>query len=316
MGIYLITGATGFVGASVINRLIADGLFPVAAVRKRPIICPTECSVVEVGDLEPNTDWSGALIGIQSVVHTAARVHVMKDPSANPLTEFRRVNVEGTLNLARQAALAGVHRFIFVSSIKVNGEQTKIGRPFTEKDMANPLDPYGISKYEAEVGLRLIAKETGMEVVIIRPVLVYGHGVKGNFLSMMCWLHKGIPLPLGAINNLRSFVALDNFVDFIVTCLHHPAAANQLFLVSDGADISTTQLLQYTASAMGVNSRLMPLPAIIIQVAAKLLRKSEVAKRLCGNLQVDISKAHKLLGWVPPISLREGLRRTVEDYVQ
>ena len=298
------------------KRQISDKSLAVAAVRMKPIEWLYHYPVVEVGDLEANTDWSVALIGVSSVVHAAARVHVMKDQSINPLVEFRRVNVAGTLNLAQQAAAAGVKRFVFISSIKVNGELTQIGQPFTEKDRAAPVDAYGISKYEAEVGLRRIAKENGMEVVIIRPVLVYGPGVKGNFLSMMRWLRKGIPLPFGAINNSRSLVALDNLVDLIVTCLHHPAAANKTFLVSDGEDISTTQLLKYAASAMGVSSRLMPVPALMIQVAAKLLGKGEVAQRLCGNLQVDISKARQLLGWVPPISVKEGLRRVVKGYVQ
>lgn len=284
--------------------------------RLKPIEWLTHYPVVEVGDLEADTDWSVALIGVSSIVHAAARVHVMKDRFTDPLAEFRRVNVAGTLDLAQQAAAAGVKRFVFISSIKVNGEQTQKGQPFTERDRATPVDAYGISKYEAEVGLRCIAKETGMEVVIIRPVLVYGPGVKGNFLSMLRWLHKGIPLPFGAITNSRSLVSLDNLIDLIITCLHHPAAANQTFLVSDGEDISTTQLLQYTASAMGLSSRLMPMPALMIQVAAKLLGKSDVTERLCGNLQVDISKARQLLGWVPPISLREGLRRAVKGYVQ
>ena len=315
-GIYLITGATGFVGGAVMKRLISDKSLAVGAVRLKPIEWLTHYPVVEVGDIEAHTDWSEALVGVSSVVHAAAHVHVMKDRSIDPLAEFRRVNVAGTLNLAQQAAAAGVKRFVFISSIKVNGELTQIGQPFTEKDRAAPVDAYGISKFEAEVGLRRIAKETGMEVVIIRPVLVYGPCVKGNFLSMMRWLYRGIPLPFGAINNARSLVALDNLVDLITTCLHHPAAANQTFLVSDGQDISTTQLLQYTASAMGVSSRLIPVPALMIQAAAQLLGKGEVAQRLCTNLQVDISQTRQLLGWVPPISVKEGLRRAVKGYVQ
>lgn len=297
----LVTGATGFIGTRLTSLLLSQGV----EVRQN----------VAIGCISDVTDWAQSLRGVDAIVHLAARVHVMKDQSDNPLAEFRRVNVAGTLNLAQQAAAAGVKRFIFISSIKVNGEQTQKGRPFTEKDIANPLDNYGTSKHEAEEGLRLIAKDTGIEVVIIRPVLVYGPGVKGNFLSMLFWLRKGIPLPFGSISNARSLVALDNLVDLIITCLHHPAAANQTFLVSDGEDISTTQLLQYTALAMGVSSRLVPVPALMIEVAAKLLGKGEVAQRLCGNLQVDINKARRLLGWVPPISVKEGLQRTVKSYL-
>ena len=313
----LVTGARGFVGRALCAELLLRNCEVRYVVRNLANVSEKNSTgVYEVLDIGATTNWTEALFNVDIIVHLAARVHIMHDNAADPLTVFRAINVEGTLNLARQAAAAGVRRFVFVSSIKVNGEQTQIGQPFTEKDRAVPVDPYGISKYEAEVGLRRITKETGMEVVVIRPVLVYGPSVKGNFLSMMRWLHKGIPLPLGSIKNSRSLVALDNLVDLIVTCLHHPAAANQTFLVSDGEDISTTQLLQYTASAMGVSSRLMPVPALMIQVAAKLLGKGEVAQRLCGNLQVDISKARQLLGWAPPISVREGLRRAVKGYVQ
>jgi len=314
--VFLITGATGFVGDAVIKRLISDGALVVAAVRRKPVHWTAQCSVVEVGNMEHDSDWSIALAGIKSVIHTAARVHVMNDQAADPLAEFRRVNVAGTLNLARQAAAAGVRRFVFLSSIKVNGEKTQTGYPFSASDAPNPSDPYGISKHEAEEGLRQIAEQTGMEVVIIRPVLVYGAGVKGNFLSMMRWLHKGFPLPLGAINNKRSLVSLDNLVDLIVTCLSHPAAANQTFLVSDGEDLSTTELLRRTALAMGCKARLIPVPAFIMQAGARLLGKGDVAQRLYGSLQVDISKTRSLLGWNPPITVDQGLVRGAEEFLR
>lgn len=312
----LVTGANGFLGRAFVAESIRLGLPLRGVVRASSKKHQAGLEVCIVPDINGTVDWMDALQGIEFVVHFAARAHVMKDSSLDPLAEFRRVNVVGTLNLARQAALAGVKRFIFISSIKVNGEQTKVGEPFTEKDRPHPLDSYGISKNEAEDGLRQIAKETGMEVVVIRPVMVYGPGVKGNFLSMMNWLHKSVPLPLGAINNVRSLVALDNLIDLIIICLRHPAAANETFIVSDGEDLSTTQLLQYTSAAMQIKPWLIPIPTSIIQTGAKLLGKSEVAKRLCCNLQVDITKARQLLGWVPLISVREGLRRAVEGYVR
>ena len=313
---YLVTGATGFVGDAVVKRLISDGALVVAAVRRKPVHWAAQCSVVELGNMERDTDWSIALVGIKSVIHTAARVHVMNDHSSDPLSEFRKINVAGTLNLARQAAAAGVRRFVFLSSIKVNGEKTQTGCPFDASDRPNPSDPYGVSKYEAEDGLRQIAAQTGMEVVIIRPVLVYGGGVKGNFLSMMRWLNKGFPLPFGAINNKRSLVSLDNLVDLIVTCLHHPAAANQTFLVSDGEDLSTTELLRRTGFAMGCKAILIPVPAFIMQAGARLLGKGDVAQRLYGSLQVDISKTRSLLGWNPPLTVDQGLVRAAEEFLR
>jgi nucleoside-diphosphate-sugar epimerase len=264
---------------------------------------------VVVASIDGSTDWHDALAGCDAVVHLAARVHVMTETTADPLNEFRRVNVQGTLNLARQAAAAGVRRFVFVSSIKVNGEATQPGAPFTADDAPTPLDAYGVSKMEAEQGLREIARQTGMEVVIIRPPLVYGPGVKANFATMMRWLKRGVPLPLGAIHNQRSLVALDNLVDLIVTCLTHLAAANQTFMVSDGEDVSTTELLRRMGQAMGHPARLVPVPASWLKVAVGLLGKGDVAQRLCGSLQVDISKTRELLGWTPPVSLDEGLRR-------
>jgi nucleoside-diphosphate-sugar epimerase len=308
----LVTGATGFVGSAFLARTASDGQFLLRAVLRREVQgLPSEIETVFVEGLTAATVWIAALQDIDVVVHAAARVHVMQDTSTDPLTEFRRVNVEGTLNLARQAATAGVKRFIFISSIKVNGEVTLLDKPFVSDDPPAPIDPYGISKLEAEQGLQLLAKKTGLEVVIIRPPLVYGPGVKANFAAMLKWLDKGVPLPFGAIQNRRSLIALDNLIDFILTCIEHPQAANQIFLVSDGEDVSTAELLRKTANAMGKKSLLLPVPVGAMRFMAKLLGKEAVADRLFGSLQVDISKARNLLGWIPPISVDEGLRRTV-----
>jgi nucleoside-diphosphate-sugar epimerase len=235
----------------------------------------------------------------------------MHDTESDPLTAFRAVNVEGTLNLACQAAAAGVKRFVFISSVKANGESTQPGREFTETDAPNPQDAYGQSKHEAELGLRQVGADTGMNVVIIRSPLVYGPGVKANFAALMRAVQRGWPMPLGAVHNQRSLVALDNLVDFIVTCMTHPQAANQTFLVSDGQDLSTTELVRSMAQAAGVSVRLLPVPVWALQAVASLLGKGDVAKRLCGNLQIDISKARRILGWVPPVSVQEGLRRAM-----
>jgi len=255
-----------------------------------------------------SVDWGKVLVGVSTVVHLAARVHVMHETETDPLTAFRAVNVGGTLKLARQAAAAGVKRFVFISSVKVNGESTSSGKAFTELDAPNPQDAYGQSKHEAEQGLRQLSADTGMEVVIIRPPLVYGPGVKANFAALMRAVQRGWPLPLGAVHNQRSLVALSNLVDFIVTCLTHPAAANQTFLVSDGEDLSTPDLIRRMARAMNRPARLLPVPVWALQAVALLLGKGDAVQRLCGNLQVDISKARKLLGWNPPVSVDEGLR--------
>ena len=260
-----------------------------------------------VGEICDTTSWGKALENVSCVIHLAARVHILRDRAADPIAEYRRVNVEGTLILARQAAKAGVRRFIYLSSLKVNGE---VGS-FTETDLAAPQDAYGISKHEAEQGLRAIATETGMAIVIIRPPLVYGPGVKANFCQLMTWLRRGIPLPLRAIQNKRSFIGLDNLVDFILTCSWHPTAANQTFLVSDGEDLSTPDLIRRMARAMNRPARLLPVPLWALKAGALLLGKGDAVQRLCGNLQVDISKSRTLLGWVPPVSVDEGLRRAV-----
>ena len=313
----LVTGAAGFVGGALVRRLAADHAFGgvVAAVRRKAMAWPEVVRQVQVGDLLPTSSWSNALIGVDAVVHCAARVHVMNDDATDALQAYREVNVSCTLNLARQAALAGVRRFVFMSSIKVNGEFTEAGQPFTADDVPAPEDPYGVSKHEAEQLLRQIAAETGMEVVIIRPPLVYGPGVKANFESLMHWLARGVPLPLAAVTeNRRSLVALDNLVDLIVTCLNHPAAANQTFLVSDGEDLSTAELLKRMGAAMGRPARLFHMPPALLKLGATLLNKRAIYQRLCGSLQLDIAKTRQLLGWTPPVSVDEGLRHAAEGF--
>ena len=312
----LLTGATGFVGGALYRRFVAANANIVIALRNSAITPDTSAKSVEISGIDGNTDWSEGLAGVGQVIHTAARVHVMSDAVSDSLAEYRKINVDGTLNLAQQAAAAGVRRFIFISSIKVNGKATLPGKPYRADDKPAPTDPYGISKMEAENGLRVLSLQTGMEVVIIRPVLVYGPGVKANFLSMMCWVQRGIPLPLAAIHNKRSLVALDNLVDLIVTCVEHPRAANQTFLVSDGEDLSVSDLLRRMAAALGRPARLLPLPAVLLELAAAVLGKRDMAQRLCGSLQVDISKTCELLGWSPPVSVDEALRRTAVHFLR
>jgi nucleoside-diphosphate-sugar epimerase len=305
----LVTGASGFVGRRVVQEAENNMyLRPIGAVRVVPNNVASS-RYRKVGDFQSWYDWTECLQNIDVVVHCAARVHVMSDSSLNPLASFREVNVEGSLSLARQAAALGVKRFIFLSSIKVNGEGTALGSVYRPDDAPAPTDPYGVSKMEAEFALQILAAETGMELVIIRPPLVYGPGVKGNFASMIKLVGKGLPLPLGAVHNKRSLVALDNLVDLIITCIDHPGAADQTFLASDGEDISTTQLLQGIAQAMGKPSRLIPVPASVLQFAATLLGKKAVAQRLLGSLQVDISHTQKCLNWTPPLTVKQGLQR-------
>jgi len=310
----LVTGATGFVGHSLLYRLVEESYVVTAAVRRERTGLPHPVRVHRMDDLGGETDWSMALQGQELVAHCAARVHVMKDQAADPLAAFRSVNVAGTLNLARQAAAAGVMRFVFLSSVKVNGEATMPGHAFDAGDEPAPQDAYGLSKHEAELGLREIALQTGLEVVIIRPPLVYGPGVRANFAALMRAVARGLPLPLGAIHNRRSLVALDNLVDLIVTCLGHPAAANQTFLVSDGEDLSTTQLLRRMGRALGKPARLIPFPPALIRLGAAWVGKPAVAQRLCDSLQVDISKTRQLLGWSPPVSVDEGLKKAAQGY--
>lgn len=310
VGRIVITGANGFVGRAMCATFLAAGLEVCATTRHASILIGGLPSAV-VGDLDGNTEWEPVLTGCHAVVHLAARVHVMKDVALDPLSEFRRVNVQGTLHLARQAVAAGVRRFIYLSSIKVNGESTAVGCPFNALDAPHPLDAYAVSKMEAEQGLLAMARQTGMEVVVIRPPLVYGPGVKANFATMMRWVRLGVPLPLGAIKNQRSLVALDNLVDFTMTCLTHPAAANEIFLVSDGEDVSTTELLQRMGLAMGRPARLLPVPVKYLQWLAAVSGQQNVIRRLCDSLQVDIEKNLKLLQWTPPVTLDQGLKKVV-----
>ncbi len=317
----LVSGSNGFIGAALCKELIRGRHSLVYTVRKST---GSETGFVS-GQIDGSTLWSAALSGCNTVVHLAARVHVLRDTVRDSLAAFRQVNVDGTLNLARQAAASGVRRFIYLSSIKVNGEATESfcshlypdrkRSCFREDDNIDPQDKYALSKWEAEQGLLRIAQETDMEIVIIRPPLVYGPGVKANFLTMMQWLHKGVPLPLGAIQNKRSLVALDNLVDLIVTCLDHPAAANQVFLAGDGEDLSTPDLLRRLGSALGKPARLLPVPVSLLKVGAAILGRRDIAQRLCESLQVDISKARNVLGWKPPISVDEGLRRTAQSFL-
>ena len=312
----LVTGGQGFLGKALAAGALSKGFTVRVSSRQKLVASERRLEFSQVGDLGPKTDWIAALQDVDAVVHCAGRAHVMKDTAADPLAAFRAVNFDGTLNLARQAIAAGVKRFVFISSIGVNGVQSVLGNPFSDTDKPNPHNAYSLSKWEAEQGLLRVAEGAGLEVVIIRPPLVYGPNAPGNFGSLVRWLRRGVPLPLGAINNLRSMVALDNLVDLILTCIDHPAAANQTFLVSDGEDLSTTQLLQRLGRALGKPARLIPVPAMLLKAGAALVGKPAIAQRLCGSLQVDISKTQQLLGWTPPLSVDEGLKRAAEGYLR
>lgn len=302
----VVTGANGFVGSALAARLLLNGEQVLGLRRnqeKQSFPTVTLPSFDDMERLRPQ------LLDADVVIHCAARAHVMNDGAEDPLPLYRQVNRDMTLTIARLAAEVGVRRFLFLSSVKVNGESTSGRGPFQPDETSSPEDPYGLSKLEAEQGLQKIAHETGMEVVIIRPPLVYGSGVKGNFASMISLVNKGYPLPLGAIDNKRSLVGLDNLVDLVITCIDHPAAANQVFFAADGEDLSTSELLRRVARAMGKPPRLIPVPSVVLKLSAMVLGKSALANRLLGSLQVDTSKNRDLLGWEPPHSVDEGLKR-------
>jgi nucleoside-diphosphate-sugar epimerase len=307
----LVTGYSGFIGKAFAAGALSKGFAVRTSSRHELTSEDTPLEHFQVGELGNCTDWSAACRGISIVVHCAGRAHIFKDPAIDPLTAFRTVNTVGTLNLARQAFEAGVKRFVFLSSIGVNGSHTKLGMPFNEAVQPKPYNSYALSKWEAELGLLRLADETGLEVVIIRPPLVYGSNAPGNFGSLMRAVQRGWPLPLGKVHNQRSLLGLDNLVDFILTCITHPKAANQTFLVSDGHDLSTTELVRGMVQAAGLNGGLLPVPVWALQLGASLLGKGDEVQRLCGNLQVDNSKARTLLAWVPPVSVKEGLKRAM-----
>jgi nucleoside-diphosphate-sugar epimerase len=310
----LLSGATGFIGNRVAEVLASDNALRLrGAVRREPADPIAGVEYVQIGDLGPDTAFARAVESIDVVIHAAARVHVTTDSATDPATAFRQVNVRGTINLAEQAARAGVKRFIFISSIKVNGEYTLPGKAFFADDAPAPIDAYGISKHEAEMGLSRVAAATGMEVVIIRPPLVYGPGVKANFLTMMNSINSGIPLPLAGIENKRSLVALDNLAHLIRISMSHPAAANQVFLVSDDDDLSTTELLRRIGKALNVRVRLVAVPRSLLRIAASLAGKEDQARRLLQSLQVDTGKAKRLLGWAPIVTVDEGLEAAARD---
>jgi len=307
----LLTGASGFVGQAMAHACLAANV---------SLVCPSRTPLSWqaedmrnpiISDMKADTDWTALLQGVDIVIHSAARVHVMQETASDPLAQFRAVNVDASLQLARQAAAAGVKQFIYLSSVKVNGEATLPGHPYTADDQPMPQDAYGVSKMEAEQALLQLAQSTGMAVTIIRPPLVYGPGVKANFLSMLRMVRRGLPLPLGSIRNQRSFVYLANLVDLILHCRLHEAARNQIFLASDGRDLSTPELLRLCAQALQVKARLLPFPPALLTLAASMLGKKNVADRLCQSLQVDISKTRQLLAWSPPYTVEQGLQATV-----
>lgn len=311
----LVTGANGFVGRRLFMSLDGHGFTIRGAVRNISSAkgMLKAADIVPVGAIGTNTDWSEALNGVDTVVHLAARVHVMKENARDPLTEFRLVNVAGTERLAQMAVSAGVRRLVYVSSIKVNGEYTQKS-PFTESDTPKLEDAYGRSKWEAEQVLQKLSTQTSLEVVIVRPPLVYGPGVGGNFLRMMDWINRGFPLPLGSIHNSRSLIYLGNLVDVLVNCVTQPRAAGKIFLVSDGEDVSTPDLVRRLARAMGRRPHLIPFPPSLLRRVGLFAGKSAEIERLLGSLRIDSSKIIRELQWAPPFSMDQGLRETAHWY--
>jgi nucleoside-diphosphate-sugar epimerase len=306
----LVTGANGFIGSSLCNMLSERSLPFLGAVRKK-----NHENHFQIGNLSATTNWSNALLTCDTVIHLAARVHILNETSSYPLAAFRVVNVDATINLARQAVQYGVKRFIFVSSIAVNGSETK-NAPFTVLDVPTPVTPYGQSKLEAEMALWKLSQETGLEVVVIRPPAVYGPGVQANFLKLMHLVRLGIPLPLGAIHNRRSMVALDNLVDLLILCIAHQNASGETFMISDDQDVSITELLRMLAHAMKKRSCLLPVPAKIVAGSAALFGCGTAANRLLASLRVDVNHTKLKLNWTPIAGLEKSLDKTVAHFLK
>lgn len=309
----LVTGGAGFVGQALCAALQAAG-FEVAVASRHPREAEKlhGVDVRPIPTLGPGTDWTAALREVDAVVHLAARVHVMKDTAADPLAEFRKVNTEGTLRLAQDAARLGVARFVYVSTIKVNGEATLPGRAFRPDDAPAPIDPYAVSKLEAEQGLWEIAAETGMEAVVVRPPLVYGPRVKGNFLTLLETCDHNPWLPLGSVRNARSLIFVGNLADLLVSCLLKPEAAGRTFLVRDGENLSTPDLIRRTARALDRRAHLLPVPVPLLRLAGALAGRSDSIARLTESLVVDDADTRRFLDWTPPFSVDQGLALTAE----
>ena len=313
-----VTGAAGFVGCALVKALSARGLPVRGLIRTRNSLSCSSHSNFEnfiVGDIHARTDWSHSLRDVDCVIHCAARAHILREVASNPLAAYRIVNVAGTRHLAEQAAALGVKRLVYLSSVKVHGEKTEAGSRFARDDKPMPEDAYGVSKWEAEQALREVSARTGLEIVIVRPPLVYGPGVKGNFRRLLGLAASGAPLPFGAVCNRRSLAGLANLVDLLIRCVDHPAAAGQTLLVSDDHDLSTPALIRGLRRALGKSPRLLPVPPSILRLVGRITGKAAEVERLIGSLQVDITHTREVLGWTPPVSVDEGLRQTAKWYL-
>ncbi|WP_108468449.1 NAD-dependent epimerase/dehydratase family protein [Polynucleobacter difficilis] len=308
--IIAVTGASGFIGAAICERLESDG----CKVRKLSRFLDSQRGLIAIGEIDGHTSFREALKEVSVIIHCAGRAHIMNEQSTDVLRKYRLINVEATLNLARQAAEIGVKRFIFLSSIKVNGEWTKGDSAFTPQDLPDPRDPYAISKYEAELGLKRISEQSGMEIVIIRPPLVYGPNVKANFSRMINLIPRIKFFPLGAIKNKRSYIFLDNLIDLIILCMTHPAAANEVFLASDCQDISTPDLIRSIGFALSRSVYLIPVPVCFLRFLFSIFGRKDIIIRICFSLRVDVTKSIEMLGWKPKVSLDEGLLKTVSIF--